>query len=826
MRTSGVLGVVAVSLALASGARAEFVAPELVTAADAGGGSHVRGWDALGGSLPISFQAFSGNNGGVRVATADVTGDGRPEIVAAPGASGSEIRVFDARTFALVHRFVPYWSWGSGVFVGGGDVDGDGRAEIVAGTGPGCCTSARFISVSPSRELAGFFLYGSNAQVGARVVLADFTGDGRAELAALPVQTGGNGRVSLYGLASEGTPFRTLQAFQGNATTSLAAGDVTGDARAEVVVSAVGAPGAQIRVLDASSGATIVSIVPFAVTPATEIAVAVGDVDRDGRGDIVAAAQTWEGLSVRAFDSTGRLLASFFALDDKLVGPVSLAAADLTGDGRAEIVLGSGPTMGEPRIAVFDGVGRELGGFAYDEPFFLGGARVALGDVRGSVRPEVVTAAGPGRPAEIRIYDPEYDFDGNLLDSFLPYGAAFTGGLFVAAADTNGDLRPEIVVGPGAGIEPRVKVLAGNGHELSSFLAFEPDDRGGVRVAAGDLDADGKAELVVARASGSPQVRVFSPAGDARLAIVPFTGDAGAEVAVVDRNGDGRGEIAVSDPGGGLAGIRIFDGTTGALIDELRQPGPGARLAAIDVDGDGKQELAAVPLERPAASVLLLRGHTVVQSFAPYPWSSVHVFVAAAAPVGTALALDPKLLRGIAGTRVRGQVAELRDAAVRGSAKDFRATVDWGEASGPEPAVVTALGAGRFAISGAHTYFEPFADRVVVTVDDARGKSVTATTPVVVQAGPLRLTPVAGARAHVNRRSLLLLGVLRGGVPPRVRVSIAWGDGSSSQGTLRRKATIAEVVGAHRYRRVGDYRVVVRVTGSRVAVARVMVRVR
>ena len=825
MRAGVALSIVAGLLASVPDARAGLADLSLVTGADAGGGPHIRGWSALGGSLPVSFHAYSGNNGGVRVATADVTGDGRPEIVAAPGASGSEVKVFDGRTYALLHRFVPYYSWGSGVFVGGGDVDGDGKAELVASTGPGCCTSARFFSVSPSRELAGFFLYGSAAQVGARVAVSDFTGDGRAELASVPVQGTANGRVSLYGLSGGGTPFRSFQVFQGEVITSLAAGNVAGDARAEVVVAAVGPSGAQVKVLDAASGSTVAALVPFDATPVNEIAVAVGDVDGDGRGDIVAVAQTWEGLSVRAFAATGRRLASFFALDDRLLGSVSVAAADLTGDGRAEIVLGSGPTMGEPRVAVFDGVGGELGAFGYDEPFFLGGARVALGDVRGDERLEVVAAPGPGRAAEIRLYDPEYDFDGNLLDSFAPYGAGFTGGLFVAAADTSGDRRPEIVVGPGAGIEPRVKVLAGDGRELSSFLAFEPEDRGGVRVAAGDLDVDGKAELVAARASGSPQVRVFTSDGTAGLAIVPFPGSTGAEVAVVDRNGDGRAEIAVSDPGGGFGGIRIFDGATGAFVEDLPGPGQGSRLAAVDVDGDGKQELAAVPLER-SASVVLLRGRTVVQSFAPYPWSDVNVFVAAAAPVGTALALDPQTARGVTGTRARHRVAVLRDAAGRTSAAAFRATIDWGDGYDPEAASVTALGGGRFAVTGSHRYDEPGGYGAEVTVDDVRGKSVTTTAPVHVRAAPLRLVPAAGPTARANRRSLLVLGSLRGWVAPGLRVSVDWGDGSSSTGELRRTATPVAIVGTHRYRRAGSYRVLVRVSGSRVAAARTTVRVR
>lgn len=829
MQAKAVLGVM-VSAALvwaAAATAAEFVPPALVTGADTGGGAHIRGWSERRRELPVSFMAFSGNSGGVRVATADVDGDGRPEILAAPGSSGSEIKVFGGRTYALLHRFLPYYSWGSGVFVAGGDVNGDGKAEVVAGTGPGCCTSARFFSVSPSRELAGFFLYESSAEVGARVALADFTGDGRAELAALPVRGSATGRVGLYAVNGDGKSFRSFQAFAGASNTALAAGDVTGDARAEVVVSAVGGAGAQIKVLDATNGRALLSLVPYLAAPPSELAVAVGDVDGDGRGDVVTAAQTSEGLAVRAFDATGRQLASFFALDPDQRETVSVAAADLDGDERAEIVLGTGPTMDEPRIAVFDGVGRAVGAFSFDEPFFFGGVRVALGNVLGGLRPEVVTAPGPGRPAEIRLYDPEYDFDGNLLRSFLPYGSGFANGLHVAAADTQGDRHAEIVVGPGAGIEPRVKILDGDGRELSSFLAFETEFRGGVRVAAGDLDADGKAEIVAARASGPAQVRVFEATGDALTTVVSLSGDSGAEIGVADLEGDGRSEILISDPAGVFQGILVADPFS-ASLDQLHAADPGARLAGIDIDGDGRDEIVAVHGGR----LFFIRGHDIIGDFTPYPWATVDVFAAAVVPAGPALAIDRRTFRGFVGTPLRREIAVFRDAAGRGSAEDFSATVDWGDDAEPSRGVVVPRGGGRFAVTGMRTYFSPGTYRIAVMVTDARGRTVRTTSVVRVALAPLRVTPAA-AIAFAGHRSRLVLG--RVGLfnlwsrPERFRLTISWGDGTRSAGVFRDGGASFDIVGEHRYRRAGTFRVVVQIAakdGSRRAVVRTVVRVR
>src|SRR5262249_55633731 len=105
------------------------------------------------------------------------------------------------------------------------------------------------------------------------------------------------------------------------------------------------------------------------------------------------------------------------------------------------------------------------------------------------------------------------------LRSFFAYAPQFTAGVFVAAGDVNGDGKADIITGVGPGGGPHVKVFDGtNLTELRSFFAFDPLFTGGVRVAAADVNGDGKADIVAgAGPGGGPHVRVFSGTNLAEL---------------------------------------------------------------------------------------------------------------------------------------------------------------------------------------------------------------------------------------------------------------------------------------------------------------------
>ncbi len=100
---------------------------------------------------------------------------------------------------------------------------------------------------------------------------------------------------------------------------------------------------------------------------------------------------------------------------------------------------------------------------------------------------------------------------GGLIFNFFAYNAAFHGGVYVGAGDVNGDGRADIITGPGTGGGPEVRVFSGKDTALlQDFFAYDPGFIGGVRVASMDLSTDGQADIITGVGSGGgPHVKVF-----------------------------------------------------------------------------------------------------------------------------------------------------------------------------------------------------------------------------------------------------------------------------------------------------------------------------
>src|SRR5262249_51975518 len=162
--------------------------------------------------------------------------------------------------------------------------------------------------------------------------------------------------------------------------------------------------------------------------------------------------------------------------------------------------------------------------YAY-QPQYSGGISVASGDVNGDGRADVITGIGPGGGPHVQAFsgkDPSV-----ILASFYAYDPKYAGGVYVAAGDVNGDGKADIITGIGIGGGPHVPAVdAPTLANLASSLAYAPTVASGVRVAAADLDGDGVAEIVTGPGLGSPPlVQAFTAAGVLRTSILAYDAD-------------------------------------------------------------------------------------------------------------------------------------------------------------------------------------------------------------------------------------------------------------------------------------------------------------
>jgi hypothetical protein len=273
-----------------------------------------------------------------------------------------------------------------------------------------------------------------------------------------------------------------------------------------------------------------------------------------------------------------------------------------------------GADAGQPPVArLIDlATGRGLLQITAFAASFQGGVRVARGDVNGDGVPDLIVAAGPGGGPEVKVYD---GITGKVIRDFYAYAPSFRGGVYVAAADVNGDGKADIITGAGAGGGPHVIVFSGDdGSILTQFFAYIPTFRGGVEVAGGDVNGDGKADIITgAGPGGGPHVIVFSGADDSVLqsfnAFNPtFRG--GVYVAAGDLNGDGDADIITGSGAGGSPEVNTFSGASGGpmlsfLADPIASANSqfasdllnlgGVRVAAVVADTAGRTDILVLP---------------------------------------------------------------------------------------------------------------------------------------------------------------------------------------------------------------------------------------
>jgi hypothetical protein len=379
------------------------------------------------------------------------------------------------------------------------------------------------------------------------IALADFDGDGKSDVATSNnYNTAGAASVSVLRNTSS-SPAISFAPKQdhatGGVTYAIASGDVDGDGKPDLVSTSI--TNISFSVFRNTSSPGTISFAPKIdfTTSSSPLSVCIGDIDKDGKADIVVLNSSAQTISV--FRNTGSIGSVSFAPKVDFataLSPQSLALADIDGDGKTDIAFTnkfsnsfsvyrntstSGNISMAPRTDIASGAGNETFG-------------ISIADIDGDLKPDVaISFSNSSSGGGLQLFR-NTSSAGSIL---LTLNSSLTGGLpsftyfHSAFNDLNGDGKPDVAlaVTTTSGVtriyqnnsSPGVFSFGTINNLQNSFAAY------GVMI--GDLDGDGRSDIVESEFTldkisvfknncGSPIISFFSPSVGTTNTVVTILG--------------------------------------------------------------------------------------------------------------------------------------------------------------------------------------------------------------------------------------------------------------------------------------------------------------
>ena len=420
----------------------------------------------------------------------------------------------------------------------------------------------------------------------ATVVAADFNNDGQYDLAV-----GHNTGIAVRFGNGDGTFANPVNLSVGLGPTFLAAHDLDGDGSADLAVSSYSGSALSFLINDGSGA---FKIAPRFTNNSDARSVVARDFNNDGKIDLAVANPNGNSVSIHLGDGLGGFgAARVFSVGDPPTfnisnNPTSIAAADFNGDNKMDLVTAN---------------------------FTGGGVTILAGDGTGNFSAQKIAIAGGGAPRYVVTGDFNLDSKmdvaltrgGNFFTVTILFGngnfgfssptdfATSVGSEAITVGDLNSDGKPDLVVGSNPGSEFSVLLNDGAGGFGAPTRYTLNTNTGWSSIATiGDFTGDGKVDLVVA--NHIRDTLALFPGNGAGVFSAPTFVDVGqgpSSLATADFNGDGLLDVAVARVDSAAISILLNNGAGGLSAPKsFLGGGPHESLVVADFNGDSLPDLA------------------------------------------------------------------------------------------------------------------------------------------------------------------------------------------------------------------------------------------
>ena len=643
-------------------------------------------------SLATSINFTTGTNP-YSVAIGDIDGDGKPDL-AVTNAGSNTVSVYrntstsGSITTSSFSTNVDFTTGSYPTYLALGDIDGDGKPDLVV-TNSDINTLSVYRNTSTSGSITpGSFSTKVDFTTGSSpygVALGDIDGDSKPDLVIADLNSNTISVLKntiltvilppfITSFTPTSGPSGTTVTITGTNFNTTASNNIVwfGAVQATVITATstslsvtvpIGTNYQPITVTDITTGLTAYSNAPFIVTfPSSQVIdatafastvdfatgtnpynVAIGDIDGDGKPDLVVTNEGSNTVSVyRNISASGSITAdSFDTPIDFTTGsyPQGVALGDIDGDGKPDLVV---TNYNSNTFSVYRNTSTSgsitTSSFATNVDFTTGSSSpigIAIGDIDGDGKPDLVVTNWNNNT--VSIYR-NTSTSGSITASSFATNVDFSTGtnpFNVAIGDIDGDGKPDLAVTNYS--DNTVSVFRNTSTSgsitTSSFATSIYFTTGSypIGIAIGDIDGDGKPDLVITN-YGSNKVSIYmniSTSGSITTGSfatnVDFTtGSNPNGVAIGDIDGDGKPDLAVTNAGSNTISIYRNISTTGSItlgsftdrVDFTTGSNPIC-VAIGDIDGDGKPDLAVANYSSNTVSVLRNTLATVAPPTAP-----------------------------------------------------------------------------------------------------------------------------------------------------------------------------------------------------------------